>query len=409
MELNFRLILEAGGGSGFVFEGGDGFDEARHGEGVAHTALTTNKVQAATLASERNRKLNQRGNAGAVDLRNIVEIDDKLTRAALHQILRELVQMLAGFTDGEPSMNLQVMDAASFARRNFQWWMKRHNPPQSNVTAAKSESGGVPLPLHYTMKAMENKSMEARRHPWNVSTKEARYIQEQLRTRWEGKDRLGKIGTVAGLDASFVVTGSQALSKPVGRWERLREANRAIACVVVYRFPEMREIAREFAIVPLNFPYVPGLLSFREMPAFLAVLDKLEKLPDLLYCDGQGYAHPRRLGLAAHLGVLLDKPTIGCAKSILIGIHGPLAEKVGSWAELVDPKADGERIGAAVRTRNGVKPMYISQGNRISLESAVRLTMEVCDGFRMPRPTRDADRFASEIKRKLLRGELSEK
>ncbi len=107
--------------------------------------------------------------------------------------------------------------------------------------------------------------------------------------------------------------------------------------------------------------------------------------------------------------MLLDKPSIGCAKSILIGIHGPLAEKAGSWAELVDPKADGERIGAAVRTRNGVKPMYISQGNRISLESAVRLTMEVCDGFRMPRPTRDADRFASEIKRKVLRGELSEK
>ena len=259
------------------------------------------------------------------------------------------------------------------------------------------------------MKSMENKSIEGRRHPWDVSTTEARYIQEQLRELWEGKDRLGKIRTVAGLDASFVVTGSQALSKRISRWEWLREANRAIACVVVYRFPEMVEVAREFAIVPLNFPYVPGLLSFREIPALLAALKKLEKMPDLFFCDGQGYAHPRRLGLASHLGVLLDRPSIGCAKSILIGTHGRLAEKAGRWTELIDPRANGERIGAAVRTRAGVKPMFISQGNRISLESAIRLTLEVCDGFRMPRPTRDADHFASEIKRKLLRGELSEK
>jgi deoxyribonuclease V len=259
------------------------------------------------------------------------------------------------------------------------------------------------------MKAMENKSVKGRGHSWKVSTSEARCIQEELRSLWEGNDRLGEIRTVAGLDAAFVVAQSQALEKPVSRWERLREANRAIGCVVAYGFPEMEEIERQYAIVDLEFPYVPGLLSFREIPALLAALEKLKTVPDLLFCDGQGYAHPRRLGLASHLGVLLGKPSIGCAKSILIGTHGVLKEKAGSWTELVDPKANGERIGAVLRTRAGVRPVYVSQGNRISLETAIRLTVAVTDGFRIPRPTREADHFASEIKRKLLAGELCEK
>jgi deoxyribonuclease V len=256
---------------------------------------------------------------------------------------------------------------------------------------------------------MENKSTEARRHPWNVSCQEAWAIQEKLRELWVGSDHFGKICTVAGLDAAFVLTGSQAMKKKANRWNRLREANRAIACVVVYRFPEMEELAREFAIVPLEFPYVPGLLSFREIPALLAALHKLRTQLDLLFCDGQGYAHPRRLGLASHLGVLLDKPSIGCAKSILMGTHGALKEHAGSWTALVDEKAGGERIGAAVRTRDGVRPVYVSQGHRVSLETAIQLTLQVAGGFRIPRPTRDADHFASEIKRKLLGGQLSEK
>jgi deoxyribonuclease V len=259
------------------------------------------------------------------------------------------------------------------------------------------------------MKGMENKSIQARGHPFDVSPKEARAIQEKLREEWEGTDRLGKIRTVAGLDAAFVLTGSQALGKKGNPWNRLREANRAIGCVVVYQFPEMMEVAREFAIVPLEFPYVPGLLSFREIPALLAALSKWKALPDLLFCDGQGYAHPRRLGLASHLGVLLDRPTIGCAKSILIGTHGALREKAGGWAELVDEQAGGERIGAVVRTRDGVRPVYVSQGHRVSLATAIRLTLDVADGYRIPRPTREADHFASEVKRKLLGGELSEK
>lgn len=255
------------------------------------------------------------------------------------------------------------------------------------------------------MKVMKNKSQE---HPWNVSTAEARAIQERLRRRWEGADRLGKIRTVAGLDAGFVLTESQALGK-ASRWNRLREANRAIGCAVVYRFPEMEEVARAFAVVPLTFPYIPGLLSFREVPVLLAALEKLPELPDLFVCDAHGYAHPRRFGLACHVGVLLDRPSIGCAKSILIGKHGPLAQKAGSSAGLVDQAAGGERIGAALRTRKQVRPIYVSQGHRVSLETAVRLTLAVTDGYRIPRPTREADHFASEIKRELVGRDLSEK
>ena len=260
------------------------------------------------------------------------------------------------------------------------------------------------------MKAMKNKSARAaRRHPWDVSPKRARAIQEELRGEWEGEDRLPNIRTVAGLDAAFVLTESQSLKNASSHWSRARQANRAIGCVVMYRFPEMEEIARAFAVLPLRFPYIPGLLSFREVPALLAALGKLKQLPDVLFCDGQGYAHPRRFGLASHLGVLLDCPTIGCAKSILIGSHGRLAEKAGSWTELVDAKANGERIGVALRTRDGVRPIYVSQGHRISLETAIRLTLAVTGRFRIPRPARDADAFSRETKRKLLAGELSEK
>ena len=263
------------------------------------------------------------------------------------------------------------------------------------------------------MKGMKKKrAAEARQHRWDVSPAEAREIQEKLRESWQGQDQLGEIRTVAGLDAAFVVNESQALKKSVTRWQRLREANQAIGCVVVYRFalpqgaqPEMaarlEEIERAYAVVPLEFPYIPGLLSFREIPALLAALGKLREMPDLLFCDGQGYAHPRRFGLAAHLGVLLDRPAIGCAKSILIGEHEEVGKSAGSWAFLVDPK-NGERIGAVLRTRDGVNPVYVSQGNRLSLKTTIRLALAVSDGYRVPRPTREADHFASAIKRKLL-------
>ncbi len=258
--------------------------------------------------------------------------------------------------------------------------------------------------MHYTMIGMEYKSRETgKRHAWRVTPERARSIQVELRSEWEGEDRLPEIHTVAGLDASFVLTGSQALKQRRSRWNALRDANRAIGCVVVFRFPDMEEIARASAIVPLHFPYIPGLLSFRELPVLLGALSKLEKMPDLLFCDGQGYAHPRRFGLACHLGVLLDRPAIGCAKSLLIGTHGELGQEAGSWVPLIDEKAQGERIGAVVRTRTGVRPIYVSQGHRVSIETAIRLTLYVADGVRIPQPTRAADAFASERKQRFLR------
>lgn len=202
---------------------------------------------------------------------------------------------------------------------------------------------------------------------------------------------------MAGLDAAFVLTGSQALK--VSRWERLREANRAIGGVVVFRYPEMEKVELAYAIEPLRFPYVPGLLSFREVPVLLAALAKLKRMPDLLFCDGQGFAHPRRFGLACHVGVWAGRPSIGCAKSVLIGEYGALREKAGSWTELTD---EGEVIGAAVRTRSGVRPVYVSQGYRVSLKTAIQTTLAVCDGVRIPKPTREADRLVREVKRSIL-------
>jgi len=400
---------EARGGGSLGVERRDGFDKTRDRESVTNAARLANEVQPATLAGQGDGKLHERRDAGAVDLRDVAEVDDHLFGTFLNELLGEVVQVLAGIANREAAMDLQVVDAAGFARRNFQRWMERHEIPLSSTsTAADPVERQRRWYLHYTMKDMENKSTAARRHPWSVTTKEARAIQESLRKEWEGKDRLEKINTVAGLDAAFVLTGSQALKKS-NRWNRFREANRAIGCVVVYRFPEMKEVERTYAIVPLEFPYIPGLLSFREVPALLAALGKLKELPDLFLCDGQGYAHPRRFGLACHLGVLLDRPSIGCAKSILIGEHGALGQKTGSWAALTDPHVEGERIGAVVRTREGVRPVDVSVGHRVSLETAIRLTLQVADGFRIPRPTRDADHFASAIKRKLLTGVLSEK
>ena len=226
-------------------------------------------------------------------------------------------------------------------------------------------------------------------HPWDVTPAEAREIQLQLRTHLERTDRLPEIRCVAGADI--------ALELPAPRSWKTQEG-RAIAGIVVYRFPEMEEIERVSAVLPLTFPYVPGLLSFREIPALLAAAQLLKRAPDLIFCDGQGYAHPRRFGLACHLGLLLDRPTIGVAKSVLIGEYGRLAQPAGSTAPLIDPKT-GETIGAALRTRTGIKPVFVSQGHRISLERAVELTMAVASGYRIPRPTRDADRFVNDLRR----------
>lgn len=214
---------------------------------------------------------------------------------------------------------------------------------------------------------------------WNVTPAEARRIQNSLRDRVELRNRVGNLRRIAGADAALdLVRG------------------RVIAGIVIYRFPSLEEIERVWGESPLQFPYIPGLLSFREMPAILAAFERVRTPPDLIFYDGQGYAHPRRFGIACHLGVALDCPTIGCAKSRLIGVHTDPSPERGGWVPLLD---DGERIGAVVRTRTGVNPIYVSTGHRVSLERAIELVMTVSGSYRIPRPTRDADQFVGALKR----------
>lgn len=219
-----------------------------------------------------------------------------------------------------------------------------------------------------------------RLHPWEVTPAEARQIQVELRARVERADRLPPLRHIAGADMAI-------------------DTHRGVAFagVIVYRFAQMEEVERVWVRRPLTFPYVPGLLSFREAPALLDAFEKLRHDADAIFLDGQGYAHPRRFGLACHVGVLLDRPAIGCAKSRLIGSHREPARAAGKWAPLRDA---GETIGAVLRTRRGVRPIYVSTGHRVSLPRAIELVLAVCDGFRIPRPTRDADHFVEAVKRR---------
>ena len=229
-------------------------------------------------------------------------------------------------------------------------------------------------------------------HGWDVPPGEARRIQLQLRERMEREDRLPPLRWVAGADVAFELRRRRGSCSGSGR---------AIAGVIVYSFPELAEVERATAERPLTFPYVPGLLSFREAPALLAAFERLRCEPDLIFCDGHGYAHPRRFGIACHLGVLLDRPTVGCAKSRLTGWHREPARKAGGWAPLMDLSGGrrGETIGATLRTRDDVRPIYVSPGHRVSLARAIELVLAVCDGYRIPRPTREADHYVEAVKR----------
>ena len=155
----------------------------------------------------------------------------------------------------------------------------------------------------------------------------------------------------------------------------------AIAAVVVLQYPELRVVETKIVQGKLDFPYIPGLLSFREAPLTLAACQELSITPDLFLIDGQGIAHPRRIGLASHLGLFLNTPTIGCAKSLLCGHHEIPGADPGSYAKIIDK---GEIIGAAVRTKLRVKPIYISTGHNIDLPAAIHWALECCHGYRLP-------------------------
>ena len=212
-------------------------------------------------------------------------------------------------------------------------------------------------------------------HSWTVSTAEARAIQERLRRYVVTEDRLGAVHSVAGVDVSF---------------DKRRKLTQA--AVAVLEFPSLTLCAHATTIRPTIFPYVPGLLSFREIPAILDALSQVETKPDLLLCDGQGFAHPRRLGIACHRGVLTGIPSIGVAKSRLIGQHGAIPDARGGWTALID---HDETVGAVLRTRSRVKPIYVSVGHRIGLLTAVSYVMRCTTHYRLPETTRQAHRLAS--------------
>ncbi len=170
-----------------------------------------------------------------------------------------------------------------------------------------------------------------------------------------------------------------------------RAVDKATAAVVVLSYPELVLVDSSVIYTETTFPYVPGLLSFREVPLILKAYEKLKKEPDLILVDGQGIAHPRRMGFASHLGLVLEKPTIGCAKSLLTGEHGEPAEKAGSFADITD---NGEVIGAVVRTIDNVKPLYVSIGHKVDLAAAIKWVLACCKDYRIPKPLRLAHQAA---------------
>lgn len=219
-----------------------------------------------------------------------------------------------------------------------------------------------------------------RAHRWDLTPAEARTLQTQLAGRIETTDRFGDIKLVAGIDVGFEADG---------RVTR--------AAVVVLTLADLLPVESAVAREDTTFPYVPGLLSFREIPAVLDALAELETEPDLLICDGHGFAHPRRFGLACHLGWLVDTPCIGVAKSRLIGRFDEPGQDRGAASALIDSE---QTIGVVLRSRALVKPVFVSVGHRVGVNSAVALTMACTGRYRLPETTRHAHRLASQVEAK---------
>jgi deoxyribonuclease V len=205
-------------------------------------------------------------------------------------------------------------------------------------------------------------------HDWQVNTAQAFNLQRELSIRVSRCSEIDKPGFIAGADISAS-----------------RTRDMATGAVVVMNYPALQLVEVKIINEKLVFPYIPGLLSFRESPLVLAACEKLDTTPDLFLVDGQGLAHPRRFGLASHLGLLLDTPTIGCAKSRLCGSHEVPANEPGSFTDLVD---NGEVIGSVLRTKADTNPLYVSIGHKVDLESAIHWALACCRGYRIPEPLR---------------------
>ncbi|MCU1288074.1 MAG: endonuclease [Acidobacteria bacterium] len=213
-------------------------------------------------------------------------------------------------------------------------------------------------------------------HDWNLSPKQAIELQKQLAyevIRYD--DFVEPVKTVAGIDLGY---------------DAKNDTSRAV--VVVLKFPELELIETAEALLPIQFPYVPGLLSFRETPVAIKALEKLNLTPDLILCDGQGIAHPRRFGIACHIGLITNIPSVGVAKSLLVGKYETLGLNRGSIAPLIHRN---EEIGLALRTKDKIQPVYVSVGHKISLETAASYVLQCAPKYRLPETTRLADKLAS--------------
>jgi deoxyribonuclease V len=219
-------------------------------------------------------------------------------------------------------------------------------------------------------------------HSWSLSPRQAVTLQQRM-ARLVSQTRTPREPSfIAGLDAAFS-----------------KDERRCFSAVVLWDICEQRVVEEHTASRKLTFPYVPGLLSFREVPVLLTALRNLKRQPDLLMCDGQGVAHPRRFGLACHLGVICGLPSLGCAKSRLIGTHAAPARRRGSRAALFDR---GEVIGTVLRTQTGVKPVYVSIGHQIDLPTAEEIVLACATCYRLPEPTRLADKLVAAFKRQVM-------
>lgn len=217
-----------------------------------------------------------------------------------------------------------------------------------------------------------------RLHDWDLSPKQAVALQRELASRVDKRPPSGPFALVAGADVSYS-----------------RHSNVFYGGVVVWRASDGQVIERREAVRKSAFPYIPGLLSFRESPILLEAFARLESEPDAVMLDGQGYAHPRRFGLACHVGLWLDRPTFGCAKTVLVGKAETPGPAVGDWTPLLDR---GEEVGRALRTKPRVAPVFVSIGHGIDLDTAVRIVLACCRGYRLPEPTRQAHLFVNELR-----------
>jgi deoxyribonuclease V len=216
-------------------------------------------------------------------------------------------------------------------------------------------------------------------HRWDVTPKEAVEIQRRLRVQLDVQGEPEHINMVAGIDVSYN-KGSDWL----------------YAAIVVLRLADLHLLDTASATAQVPFPYIPGLLSFRECPAVLQAWERLSVMPDCLMCDGQGIAHPRRFGIASHLGLWLDMPSLGCAKSLLVGTYREPGARRGSVEPLVHRQ---EQVGMILRTRDGVAPVFVSPGHRISLKKATEVVLACCTKYRIPEPTRQAHLLVNKLRR----------